>query len=234
MKRLFWIVPLLFLGVKAHANLIIGGGGSGGSGQTFNNISESGSTVTITGTLSVGGASSIISSNTVITVFTSTSTSVISFSTRTISNNFYTMTSDTQTTVQASLSQADNGELVVPLLANSTYTFHMNIIFQTAATTTGLAATYDCPTDSTTTAQVRLHSAADGTAGEWQGTIHNPNEQVIGAGVETASANQFGTMDGWIVTSTAGNWTFKFTTEVNGSTAKVKAGSHVIFAKITS
>lgn len=144
-KLLFLII---FVSSSAYAiSYDAGGGGGSGTGESFNNISETGSTVTITGTLSIGGASQIVSTNTATRFYNSTSTLTFEISSNTWNPKFQYVVTSTACSSTAGACQMPG--VGWPVLAGSTYYAEFDGFYVTASTLTSLSFGFTGPTGST-------------------------------------------------------------------------------------
>ena len=120
--------------------------------------------------------------------------------------------------------------LAIALAANSTYAIDAKVMFQTAATGTGLRLTQTVPTGATVVAQWNTPTSLTAR------TLANQRAADTGAattGVDVANANTLATASLLVVTgATAGNLQIRFASEVAGSNAVVKAGSNLVATKV--
>ena len=120
--------------------------------------------------------------------------------------------------------------LGLALAANSTYAIDARVMFQTAATNTGLRLTQTVPSGSTHVAQWNTPTSLTAR------TLANQRAADTGAastGVDAANANTLATGSFLIITgATAGNLQIRFASEVGGSNAVVKAGSNLVAIKV--
>lgn len=120
--------------------------------------------------------------------------------------------------------------LAIALDANSTYAIDVRVMFQTAATTTGIRLTQTVPTGATVVAQWNTPTSLTAR------TLANQRAADTGAAssaVDTANANTLATGSLLVVTvATAGNLQIRFASEVASSNAVIKAGSNLVATKI--
>lgn len=120
--------------------------------------------------------------------------------------------------------------LALALDANSTYAIDARLLFQTAATTTGIRLTQTVPTGATVVAQWATPTSLTAS------TLANQRAADAGAAstaIDAANANTLATGALLVVTAaTAGNLQIRFASEVGASNAVVKAGSHLIAIRI--
>lgn len=125
---------------------------------------------------------------------------------------------------------ADVTGLVVALSANSTYAIEAQVMFQTAATTTGIRLTQTVPTGATVVAQWNTPTSLTAS------TLANQRAADSGAAstaIDTANANTLATGSLLVITgATAGNLQIRFASEVAASNALVKAGSNLTSTKV--
>ena len=120
--------------------------------------------------------------------------------------------------------------LAIALAANSTYTIDAKVMFQTAATATGIRLTQTVPVGATVVAQWNTPTSLTAR------TLANQLAADTGAattGVDVANANTLACGSLLVMTgATAGNLQIRFASEVAGSNAVVKAGSHLVATKV--
>lgn len=120
--------------------------------------------------------------------------------------------------------------LALALAANSTYQIDGRVMFQTAATTTGIRLTQTVPSGATVVAQWNTPTSLTAS------TLANQRAADAGAtttAIDTANANTLATTSILVVTAaTAGNLQIRFASEVSGSKAVVKAGSNLVAIKV--
>lgn len=120
--------------------------------------------------------------------------------------------------------------LAVSLAANSTYQIDGQVLFQTAAPTTGIRLTQTVPTGATVAAQWNTPTSLTAS------TIANQRAADAGAastGIDTANANALATASILVITAaTAGSLQIRFASEIAGSNAVVKAGSNLVAVRV--
>ncbi len=120
--------------------------------------------------------------------------------------------------------------LAIALVANSTYAIDARVMFQTAATNTGLRLTQTVPGGATHVAQWNTPTSLTAR------TLANQRAADTGAastGVDAANANTLATGSFLVITgATAGNLQIRFASEVGGSNTVVKAGSNLVAIKV--
>ena len=119
--------------------------------------------------------------------------------------------------------------LAIALAANSTYAIDAQVMFQTAATTTGIRLTQTVPAGATVVAQWSTPTSLTAS------TLANQRAVDVGAAttaIDTANANTLARGSILVVTgATAGNLQIRFASEVAASNAVVKAGSNLVATK---
>jgi hypothetical protein len=120
--------------------------------------------------------------------------------------------------------------LAIALDANSTYAIDVRVMFQTAATTTGIRLSQAVPAGATVVAQWSTPTSLTAN------TAANQRAADTGAattGIDTANANTLAIGTLLVVTgATAGVLQIRFASEVAASNAVVKAGSNLVATKI--
>jgi len=120
--------------------------------------------------------------------------------------------------------------LSVALVANSTYAVEAKVMFQTAATTTGIRLTQSVPTGATVVAQWNTPTSLTAR------TLANQRAADAGAAstaIDSANANTLACGSLLVITgATAGNLQIRFASEVATSNAVVKAGSSLVATKV--
>ena len=130
----------------------------------------------------------------------------------------------------STVTAADVTGLAVALAANSTYAIDARVMFQTAATTTGIRLTQGVPAGATVVAQWNTPTSLTAS------TLANQRAADTGAAstaIDTANANTLATASVQVITgATAGNLQIRFASEVAASNVVVKAGSNLVATKI--
>lgn len=120
--------------------------------------------------------------------------------------------------------------LAIAQAANSTYAIDARLMFQTAATNTGLRLTQTVPSGATHVAQWNTPTSLTAR------TLANQRAADTGAastGVDSANANTLATGSFLVITgATAGTLQIRFASEVGGSNAVIKAGSNLVAIKV--
>jgi hypothetical protein len=125
---------------------------------------------------------------------------------------------------------ADVTGLLVALAANSTYAVEAKVMFQTAATTTGIRLTQTVPTGATVVAQWNTPTSLTAS------TLANQRAADAGAAstaIDAANANTLASGSLLVITgATPGNLQIRFASEVAASNAVVKTGSNLVATKV--
>lgn len=120
--------------------------------------------------------------------------------------------------------------LAIALNANSSYAINARVMFQTAATTTGIRLTQTVPAGATVVAQWSTPTSLTAS------TLANQRAVDAGAAttaIDTANANTLATGALLVTTgATAGNLQIRFASEVAASNVVVKAGSHLVATRV--
>lgn len=120
--------------------------------------------------------------------------------------------------------------LAVALDANSTYKVEAQVMFQTAATTTGIRLTQAVPTGATVVAQWNTPTSLTAS------TLANQRAANTGAAstaIDAANSNTLATGSLLLITgASAGTLQIRFASEVSASNAVVKAGSSLVATKL--
>ena len=117
--------------------------------------------------------------------------------------------------------------LDLSVAANTAYTFSYYILYQTAATTTGIGLAITGPAGTTTVSyDVQIPAAADATNALYSGWGTAYDDTVLSTTSPVAATTYVARIFGVIHTgATAGSLTPRFRTEVNNSNVTVKADS---------
>jgi hypothetical protein len=120
--------------------------------------------------------------------------------------------------------------LALALAANSTYQVDAQVMFQTAATTTGIRLTQTVPASATVVAQWNTPTSLT--------AVTAANQRAADAGaattaIDAANANTLATASLLVMTgATAGSLQIRFASEVAASNAVIKAGSSLVATKV--
>ena len=132
------------------------------------------------------------------------------------------LSADQQSTVTA---LADVTGLSVPVTAGVSRRFRFDVVFRTAATTTGIGLALTYPAASTFAATARIPIGADGAGGELQGWVTSSGDAVVGTGVQAINTDYLATVEGVIVPTATGVVQLRFRSEIAASAVTVRAGS---------
>ena len=142
----------------------------------------------------------------------------------------------TATQANSTVTPADITQLVTALEANSVYRIECFITFQAAATTTGLALGFTSVAGTKNQIEVVVPLSSGAIANAVRKTFPNATEtvtgEVLGTGVTAVNSDHTARMSGLIHTTSAGNWTPRFRSEVAGSAVTLQVGSSIVLEKI--
>lgn len=129
------------------------------------------------------------------------------------------VTADQSFTVTA---LADVTQLTLPVVSGVCYSFRFCVLFQTAATTTGISLSVNGPSFTALAYQVMIPITASGMVfGHKQAYA----SATIGTAVAVINTTYMATIEGVLIPSAAGNLIVQAASEVAASAATVKAGS---------
>jgi hypothetical protein len=155
------------------------------------------------------------------TVLQNDGSGTLSWATPAASINTVRKTADQST---SSTNYGDVTGLSFAAAANTDYAFEFNIVFSTAATTTGLGLTMNGPAGAnavTYKSEIATTTAAEQTLFATAYSASN-----LTTSIDTANANRIGRITGVIRNgATAGTVTVQFRSEVNGSSVTIRDGS---------
>lgn len=202
---------------------------SGGVFGGFDNLTNNGSTVTISGVYT--RTETNISTDSYSGVYLDYNTSSMTITGLTVVNQisapnvpqFYTLTADSTTTGTGAAATP----ITFPVLANTTYYIDCFLIFQTTTTTTGIAFALNTPaTPGYVNYTAGIPTAADGTGGALQGWGTASEDYVTGTGVQAAMTSYVARLYGVFANgANAGNLTVKYKSELASQNGTLKAGS---------
>jgi hypothetical protein len=112
--------------------------------------------------------------------------------------------------------------LSIGVISGTQYSFKARVIFQTAATTTGIKLGLICPTMAYIGWEARIPTSI--SAFDY-GAFHTTTQVLTTAGIDAANTTYLATLEGVFEPSASGNFQIGAATEVGGSTVTVKAGS---------
>ena len=143
----------------------------------------------------------------------------------------------TSTQQSTATTLANVTQLVGTLAASSTYLVDCFVIFQSAATTTGLTLGFTSPTGCRPMVEIVVPIVSTAAASALRTTFPNAasttSGNVLGSGVTAINSNHTARISGIIVNgTTAGNFQIQFATEVNASAVTLQIGSTMQLTKI--
>lgn len=121
---------------------------------------------------------------------------------------------------------ADCSGLSFAVTSGTYYHFRFNLIFRTAATTTGIKFKLTGPTVTTFACEANVPFAADGAGGAWQGHISAYADSAKTTGVQIANTDFFAVVEGSILPSAGGTLQLQFASEVAASNTIIRQGSN--------
>lgn len=110
--------------------------------------------------------------------------------------------------------------------ANTVYLVKVHILYQSAASTTGLAISLTYPAVSYGSVACNLPANPDGTGGQFHGVINSSGDVVISTGTPLANSTVCATMFGIIRSTAGGTVQLQYASEVGGSNVTIKAGTY--------
>lgn len=123
-------------------------------------------------------------------------------------------------------------ELAFPVVNGNRYRIEAMLIFQSVATTTGIALTMG---NTGSTGELSLVTSAvsggDGTTSIYSGAITAFGDLVIATSTGQANTSMIAKIEGIFVCTTSGTLTPQFRSEVNGNQVTVRIGSNIIVRK---
>lgn len=124
----------------------------------------------------------------------------------------------------SNVTYTDLTDLAFAVVNTRTYFFECYLLWQSAATTTGIGLTLSCPAG-TMAGLVASLVAADGTAAAFYGAITASNDTVTGSAARAANTPDVAVIRGFFTAGADGTVTPRFRSEVNASAAQVNIGS---------
>lgn len=143
---------------------------------------------------------------------------------------FYQYAANTSDVSTTATTLSDITGLNFPVSAGKTYIFEGYIIFQTAATTTGISLSGNGPASPTYYVMRKTIPISLTASEERMERAYDTNQP--SSGVDTANANCLAYLWGVIRPSANGTFTLRVASEVSGSAVTVKAGSVLIWREI--
>lgn len=144
--------------------------------------------------------------------------------------NFYQYATNTSDVSTTATTFSNITGLSFPVTANKTYIFEGYIVFQTAATTTGISLSGNGPASPTLYIMRKTIPISLTATEEKMERAYNTSQP--SSGVDAANANCLAYLWGIINPSADGTFTLQVASEVSGSSVTVKAGSVLIWREI--
>jgi hypothetical protein len=119
--------------------------------------------------------------------------------------------------------------LSFPVVSGTLYRFQFDVIFRTAATTTGIGLGLTTPTATAVGATVRI-PIASGAGGEFQGSITASGGSVVSTAVVAANTDYLAQVVGVILPSANGTVQLQARTEIAASNVTIRNGSCVSYS----
>ena len=130
----------------------------------------------------------------------------------------------------AATTLAPAGALALALNPNSTYQVEAQVLFQTAATTTGIRLTQTVPAGASVAAQWNTPTSLTASAQSFQRAA---DAGAATAGIDAANAPTLARASLLVITgATAGNLQIRFASEVAASGVVIKAGSNLVAIQV--
>lgn len=101
------------------------------------------------------------------------------------------------------------------------------ILFQTAATTTGIRLGATLPAFTRYGVSISAPIAADGASGMWHGWLTSSGDSVVATGVQAITTDYLATIHGILLPSAGGTFQLQHGSEIAGSNVIVRQGSHI-------
>jgi hypothetical protein len=121
-------------------------------------------------------------------------------------------------------------QLAINVIAGKRYKFKAEILFDSAATTTGLALSMGGSATGTLRAVVEMPiSNTAGTANKFSGPLSALNGVVTGSGVGTVGTQYLAEIEGVFTATTSGLIYPQFRSEVNGSQVRINIDSNIVY-----
>lgn len=112
-----------------------------------------------------------------------------------------------------------------PVVAGTLYRYRFDVIFRTAALTTGIGIGLTYPAATSAAASVRIPFAADGAASTWHGALTSSGDSVLSTGVPVINSDHHAVVEGTVLPSANGTVQLTARSEIAGSAATVRNGS---------
>lgn len=127
---------------------------------------------------------------------------------------------------------ANTTGLSFAVTAGNYYSFEFVVLFQSAATTTGIRLGLTCPAFTVYSARVEVPVAADGVSADMQGWLTTSGDSVLGTGVQAITTTYAAIIRGLILPSANGTIQVQHATEVAASGVTIKQGSHGVMRTV--
>lgn len=131
-------------------------------------------------------------------------------------------------TTNSTVTPVDCTGLAVTLTTGRRYTVQAHILFQTAATTTGIGFNFTGPAMTSCGWRARIQQAAAGTDQTFESTATALATQLVSASVIAANTTYLATIEGVFAPSATGALQLQVRSEVAGSQCTVLNGSAVV------
>jgi len=115
--------------------------------------------------------------------------------------------------------------LAFAVTAGTLYRFSFDVIFRSAATTTGIGLGLTGPAVTSLAATARIPIGADGAGGELQGWLTSSGDAVIGTGVQAIGTDYLARLEGVVLPSANGTVQLQARSEIAASQITVRNGS---------
>lgn len=129
----------------------------------------------------------------------------------------------------------EHTELTFPVVDGGLYQFRFFVIYQSAATTTGLALGVRTPGGAGEQLCANVSTPLGGSSGTdqmWTGSSRVSSGLVTATSTQAANVRMLATIEGIVLVDNDGNVNLTFGTEVDGSAVTVKAGSFVEYRRL--
>lgn len=116
--------------------------------------------------------------------------------------------------------------LSFPVTSGTLYRFRFDLVFRTAATTTGTRFGLTCPAFTVLAANVGVPFASDGAGMMFDGAITTSGDSVVTTAIPAANTDHLAVLEGVLLPSAGGTLQITAATEVAASALTVRAGSN--------
>lgn len=147
-----------------------------------------------------------------------------------IDNNWTELCTASTHTNTSAVTGVNVTELALPVVTGRRYYYEATLLFQTAATTTGIGVTITSPDGASAPGAllVQMPITTDGTAAGYAGTINTLGDYVTSTGVQTANTPFVVHMKGNFPCNASGTFNITFRSEVALSQVTVLPGSTLL------